>query len=80
MPEITTVSDPHYANAANTLIDCIVTFSDIGGPYPFTASPNDSVAYGKELFAALQSGLFGPIGAYVPPPPPKAKGAPHVIA
>jgi len=39
------------------------------GWIPFTASPNDVEQLGRDLYAEAIAGEFGPIAAYVPPPP-----------
>ena len=68
--KFTTVTNPKWANAENTLIDCVVTFDHIGEPVPFTANPNDTVEHGREIFARCAAGEFGEVAAYVPPPEP----------
>ena len=65
----TTVTNPVWADAGQTLIDCIVTFNDIG-TVPFTACATDSAEHGQEIFAQCVAGDFGPISAYTEPPPP----------
>jgi hypothetical protein len=64
------VQSPHWANADQTLIDCIVTFDHIAEPVPFTANPNDTEEHGREIFARCMAGEFGEVAAYVPPPEP----------
>jgi len=64
------VTNPHWANEEHTAIDCIVTFEHINEPVPFTANPQDSYEHGREIFALCESGEFGPVADYVPPPPP----------
>lgn len=66
-----TVSNPQWANAENTIIDCVVTFEQIGEPVPFTANPQDVEAHGREIFALCAAGEFGPVADYVPPPEPE---------
>jgi hypothetical protein len=66
-----TVLNPQWSNAENTMIDCIVTFEQIGEPIPFTASPMDCESHGREIFARCVAGEFGPVAAYVPPPEPE---------
>jgi hypothetical protein len=39
------------------------------GWIPFTASPNDVEEKGRDLYAQAIAGDFGPVAAYVPPPP-----------
>lgn len=62
--------NPVWANAEHTMIDLIVRFSEIPEDLSFTASPDDTEAHGRVIFAAAQAGEFGPVGEYVPPPPP----------
>ena len=80
------VKNPIYANKQNTQIDCSVKFDEIPEYVPFTASPNDPENYGRELYAQLIAGTWGPIAPYVPPAStvPSAttagQGGPNVIA
>lgn len=69
--EYSSVSSPVWANADQTAIDCQVTFSEYG-QLPFTASPNDTTDYGKEIFNNCVAGLYGTVGAYTPPQQPDA--------
>jgi hypothetical protein len=43
-------------------IDMIVDFEGIG-PVPFTATPGDCEAHGRELYVRAVAGDFGPIAA-----------------
>ena len=62
--------DPQWANIEKTLINLTVKFTEIDEELPFTASPNDSVAYGIELFNRAAAGEFGAVAELPPPPPP----------
>jgi len=67
---LTSVTNPRWANAENTMIDCEITTSQFGDEIlPFTASANDVETHGRGIFADLVAGKYGPIGEYVPPPP-----------
>lgn len=83
------VKNPIYANEQNTLINCDVKFDEIPEYVPFTASPDDPMDYGRELYAQLQAGQWGPIAPYVPRPISQSQtinststgtGGPNVIA
>jgi hypothetical protein len=63
--------DPKWANAEQTLIDLTIKWDAINEELPFTASPNDSEAHGRAIYAAALAGDFGPIAEYVAPPPPE---------
>ena len=63
--------DPKWANAEQTLIDLTIKWTGVDEELPFTASPADPEAHGRAIFAAAVAGNFGPIAAYVPPPPPE---------
>lgn len=68
---LTSVSNPRWSNAEHTMIDCEITTSQFGDEVlPFTASPNDSEAHGRAIFADLVAGKYGPIAEYVAPPEP----------
>jgi len=43
-----------YANDQQTAIDCFITTDTGLVDEPFTADSNDSEAYGRDLFVALQ--------------------------
>ena len=48
----------HYANIGMTEND---------GYYPFTASPDDTEAHGKQIFEKAKAGEYGTVGDYVAP-------------
>ena len=65
----TNVTNPTWANAEHTSIDCKVTFDEIG-TVPFTANPLDtSNPSSKQIFDQCVAGDYGVIAEYVPPPP-----------
>jgi len=71
---ITSVSNPVWANAEQTLINCDITVEQHPGEVlPFTAGPDDVTEYGPQVYADCVAGVYGPVGAYVPPPPPTAE-------
>lgn len=63
------IKNPQWANAERTLIDVEIQHP-VFGWIPFTASPEDVEAHGRELFAMLAAGEGGPVADYVPPPEP----------
>lgn len=63
---LTSLTNPRWANAAQTMIDCEITTSQFGDEVlPFTASATDVEAHGRALFDQLVAGEFGPIAEYV---------------
>lgn len=68
MPTVQTVTDPVYANEAGTAINCMVKFAEFPAPLPFTATSYDPEEYGRQIYADLIAGVYGPIAPYVPPP------------
>jgi hypothetical protein len=65
---LTSVSNPRWANAEHTMIDCEITTSQFGGEVlPFTASSADSEAHGRAIFADLVAGKYGSVSEYVAP-------------
>ena len=69
---LTSVSNPRWADAEHTMIDCTITTSQLGDVVlPFTASPTDIEAHGRAIFADLVAGVYGPIAEYVAPPEPE---------
>jgi hypothetical protein len=65
---MTSLKNPVWANAEQTLIDCVITTSQFGDePLPFTADKNDVEPHGRAIFAALAAGEYGDIAPYQPP-------------
>lgn len=69
--EYTSVINPVWADAQNTVINCQVIFPEVSSEYlPFTANPQDtSNPSSKEIYNQCVAGTYGAIGAYVPPAP-----------
>ena len=61
--------NPIWSNAEHTTIDLIIKWENIDAAYPFTASPNDCEAHGRQIFKLASEGVYGEIAEYVPPPP-----------
>lgn len=65
---LTSVTNPRWAKADQSMIDCEITTSQFGYEVlPFTASPSDPEPHGRAIFADLVAGVYGPIAAYVQP-------------
>lgn len=68
---LTSLTNPQWANAEHTAIDCNITTSQFGDEVlPFTASQNDVEAHGRAIFADIVAGKYGAIADYVAPPEP----------
>ena len=67
--QIKNVKTPQWANAEHTLLD-VTLETDTYGEIPFSASPDDVEAYGREIFEDAVAGKFGIIAEYVAPPLP----------
>jgi hypothetical protein len=66
---LTSLKNPRWANAENTMIDCEITTSQFGDEVlPFTASSTDVEAHGRAIFAAIVAGNYGEIAQYIPVP------------
>ena len=69
---LTSLKNPRWANAEQTMIDCEITTSQFGDEVlPFTAAQNDVEAHGRGIFADIMAGTYGPIAEYVAPPEPE---------
>ena len=65
---LTSLKNPQWANAQKTMIDCVITTSQLGEELlPFTASKNDVEAHGRQIFEDLVAGKYGAIAEYVAP-------------
>lgn len=67
----TSVTNPVWADAEHSAINCIVDFTADGvGTVPFTANPLDtSNPSSKQIFDECVAGDYGTVAEYVPPPP-----------
>ena len=67
---ITSVKNPIWANAENTLINVTIT-TDLTGfdELPFTANPNDPDSIGREIYHNCINEMYGPIAPYISPSP-----------
>jgi hypothetical protein len=61
-----TAHSPVFANPANTAINLIVNFDEIG-EVPFTATSRDAAGHGREIFEKAVDGEFGQVAAYAIP-------------
>jgi hypothetical protein len=58
--------EPVYANEANTIINLMVKFVEMKDALLFTATPDDVMEYGRQLYNNAVSGQYGTIAPYVP--------------
>ncbi|EEI8241906.1 DUF4376 domain-containing protein [Salmonella enterica] len=50
------------------LINCLVHFEGFADFIPFTASPDDTEEHGRQLFADLKAGKYGPVALFTVTP------------
>ncbi|EDU9185956.1 DUF4376 domain-containing protein [Salmonella enterica subsp. enterica] len=50
------------------LINCLVHFENFDDFIPFTASPDDPEAHGRQLYADLKAGKYGPVTPFTVTP------------
>jgi len=72
--KFTTVTDPVWADAGHTAINCTVTFDDIGA-VPFTASAADHYPHTMLIYSRALAGQYGPIAPFVASVPSPAEAA-----
>lgn len=61
--------NPKWIDEEHSKIDLTVKFEKFNTELPFTASADDIEEHGRVLFDLANSGEFGEIAEYVPPPP-----------
>lgn len=62
---LTSLTNPRWADAEQTMIDCEITTSQFGGEVlPFTARANDVEPHGRAIFADIMGGKYGSIAEY----------------
>jgi hypothetical protein len=56
------IANPVWTDAEHKMIAVDIVFPALGeAPVRFNASPDDVMAHGREIHAALLAGTFGPI-------------------
>jgi hypothetical protein len=73
---ITSVSNPRYATADKSLIDCDVVIEGRSGTFPFTARADDTEEHTRAVYNDLVAGKHGPIADYAAPKGTIKKAAP----
>ncbi|TCK87371.1 hypothetical protein [Paraburkholderia sp. BL9I2N2] len=59
------IANPVWFDAAHTMISVDIVFHDLGTtPVKFNASPEDVMDYGREIYADLVAGKYGPIAEH----------------
>jgi hypothetical protein len=66
MLKFSKASQPSWVDATQTGISLRVTFDGLG-ELPFTATPDDGEAHGREIFQRAVAGEFGEIAPHTPP-------------
>lgn len=66
--EVTSVDNPVWFDAEHTVIKCTVSFAGGDPVEGYAVCSYDPEEHGRELFAAIVSGKYGPIDDYVPIP------------
>jgi hypothetical protein len=68
MKEYTSVANPAWFDSEHTMIIADVVFPRLGeSPVKFNASPADSMAYGREIYADIIAGKYGAIAEAAQP-------------
>jgi ASC-1-like (ASCH) protein len=67
MLTLESATNPVYANAEQTIINLQVKFVEIQEILPFSATLEDAMEYGRDIYTQAKNGEFGEILAYVPP-------------
>ena len=65
----TQVTNPQWANAEHTAINCDVDFDDLKEELvPFTAVASGDYEHSHQIFAECVAGQYGQVAEYVAPP------------
>jgi hypothetical protein len=67
------VKDLQWENSEHTLLSCIVKYKEFNEEHPTGVDGLDQYPHVKEIWVKANSGAYGVISEYIPPPPPKAK-------
>ncbi|SIT46283.1 hypothetical protein BN2476_500145 [Paraburkholderia piptadeniae] len=66
---VASVTDARWADSGHTAIDCMVKFANhpfVSCAVPFHACADDPADYGRQLYADLTAGKYGPIADFEP--------------
>lgn len=76
--EYTQVTNPQWANAEHTVINCDVDFDDLREELvPFSATATGDYEHSHQIFAECVEGKYGEIAEYVAPPVPEYVAPPE---
>ena len=65
MKDYTSVANPVWFDSAHNMVVVDVVFPRLGEtPVKFNASPNDSMSYGREIYADIIAGKYGAIAEH----------------
>ncbi|ELY6322052.1 tail fiber assembly protein [Cronobacter turicensis] len=65
MMKYTAVKKPVFADEQQKTINCYVKFEQFSDYVPFTATPEDTEAHSKAIYADCMAKKYGAVGAYV---------------
>lgn len=63
MSTYTSVANPKWFDAAHTMVTVDIVFETVGA-VKFNASPEDCMDYGREIYADIVAGKYGPIAEH----------------
>lgn len=61
------ISSPKFSAECGNYIDIVCDINGVGEGISFTASLNDPMAYGRELYSNALNGEYGEVAPYIPP-------------
>ncbi|EBD0693943.1 hypothetical protein DKP34_16705 [Salmonella enterica subsp. enterica serovar Enteritidis] len=60
------ITTPRFSSVTGEHIDITCDIDGIGSGIIFTASKNDPMPYGRELFEKITNGEYGEVDSYIP--------------
>jgi hypothetical protein len=58
------IKNPVYVTEDGSRIDCIIKWKEFAEEHPFTAAADDVEQHGRDIYALLVAGEFGPVAPY----------------
>lgn len=65
------VKDLQWADAEHTIFQCIAKYAEFNEEHPSGINATDPYPHIHEIWTKANSGEYGPIADYVPPPEPE---------
>lgn len=68
---VESVTNLQWENAEHTMFSCVAKYEEFNEPHPTGVTALDGYSHIQEIWAKANTGEYGVIAEYVPPPQPE---------